>query len=228
MTNPLDERISALMDGEMTEQEKRSAMDELLIREENRQAWGRYHLIRDTLNSNLSAGIDHGFASRVTAALEDEPTVLAPPRARTSWSQRAAGLAVAASVAAVAVLGVQYMYQQDTQQTQQIAQQAVPEQNPSLMAKKNAQRVGQANMQVATQSKEQPGVQAASQQIQQSGIAVNSTNSTSNIVRKFHPHLNKYLVNHNQHASQVVQGVVPYARIVAYPNSQRNLTQTQK
>ena len=97
------------------------------------------------------------------------------------------------------------------------------------MAKKNAQRVGQANMQIAAQSKDMPSAQAASQQILQSERAINSTSGdSSKNLRKFHPHLNKYLVNHNQQAAQVVQGVVPYARIVAYPNSQRVLIQTQK
>lgn len=230
MTNLPDERISALVDGETAEHEQSLAMDGLLTNDENRKTWGRYHLIGDTLKGNLPSGVDHEFSSRVMAALEDEPTVLAPSTARASWGQRAAGLAVAASVAAVAVLGVQHMYQQDAQApAQQIAQQVTPEQNPSLMAKKNAQRVGQANMQAAAQSSDQPMVQAASQQIQQSGIAINSASgSPSKNLRKFHPRLNKYLVNHNQQAAQAVQGMVPYARIVAYPNSQRILIQTQK
>jgi sigma-E factor negative regulatory protein RseA len=210
MTNPSDERISALLDGELDASEQQTAVDELLARDEHRKAWGRYHLISDTLKRSLPGAIDHGFSSRVMAALEDEPTVLAPSH-RASWSQRAAGLAVAASVAAVAILGVQFMYRQDGQApVAQLAQQASPAQDTTLMAKKNAQRVGiQSDIQTVTQP---------------SGATV----VIKKDLKRYHPHLNKYLVDHNQQAAQVVQGVVPFARIIAYPNSQHTLIQAQK
>lgn len=218
MTNPSDERISALLDGELDAHEQQTVLDELLAHDDNRKTWGRYHLIGGTLKRSLPGGIDHGFSSRVMAALDDEPTVLAPsPRTswRQRWGQHTAGLAVAASVAAVAVLGVQFMYQQDAQApVAQLAQQGSPTQDTTLMAKKNAQRVGmQSNIQTVTQSS-------------------NASNSTAVAIKKdlkrYHPHLNKYLVDHNQQSSQIVQGVVPYARIIAYPNSHRKLIQAQK
>jgi negative regulator of sigma E activity len=214
MTNPPDERISALIDGELDAYEQHKAVDELLAHDKNRKAWGRYHLISDTLKHSLPGSIDHDFSSRVMAALDDEPTVLAPS-SRTSWGQRAAGLAVAASVAAVAVLGVQFMYQQDSQApVAQLAQQGSPAQDTTLMAKKNAQRVGmQANVQTVTESATTAG---------------NASIGVKKGLKRFHPHLNKYLVDHNQQTSQAVQGVVPYARIVAYPNSHRILIQAQK
>lgn len=223
MTNSPDERVSALLDGELAEHELQSAMDELLAKDDNRKAWARYHLIGDTLKRNLPTGIDHDFSSRVMAVLDDEPTVLAPPPSRASWGQRAAGLAVAASVAAVAVLGVQFVYQEDAQApVQQVAQQASPAQNTTLMAKKNAERVGiRSNIQTVTQPAGQSTVQLVTQ-------SENSTSNAPKIVKHFHPRLNKYLVDHNQQASQAVQGVVPYARIVAYPNSHRILIQAQK
>jgi sigma-E factor negative regulatory protein RseA len=215
MTNPSDERISALIDGELDVYEQQKAVDELLAHDENRKAWGRYHLISDTLKHSLPTSINHDFSSRVMAALDDEPTVLAPA-SRASWGQRAAGLAVAASVAAVAVLGVQFIYQQDVQApVPQLAQQGSSVQDTTLMAKKNAERVGmQSNIQTVTQS---------------ASTAGNATiGGVKKGLKRFHPHLNKYLVDHNQQASQAVQGVVPYARIVAYPNSHRILIQAQK
>jgi negative regulator of sigma E activity len=214
MTNPPDERISALIDGELDAYEQHKAVDELLAHDKNRKAWGRYHLISDTLKHSLPGSIDHDFSSRVMAALDDEPTVLAPS-SRASWGQRAAGLAVAASVAAVAVLGVQFMYQQDSQApVAQLAQQGSPAQDTTLMAKKNAQRVGmQANVQTVTESATTAG---------------NASIGVKKGLKRFHPHLNKYLVDHNQQRSRTVQGVVPFARIVAYPNSHRILIQAQK
>jgi len=216
MTNPSDERISALVDGELDEQEHHATVDTLLTHGENRKAWGRYHLIGDTLKRSLPKGMDHDFSSRVMAALDDEPTVLAPPpQTKSSWGQRAAGLAVAASVTAVAVLGVQFMYQQDGQTlTPQMAQ--VPatlspiSQSQQNVARANIQQSLRANIQTVTQSS-------------------STMNRAPKPVNQLHPRLNKYLVDHNQQAPRAaVQGMIPYARIVAYPNSHRMLIQAKK
>jgi sigma-E factor negative regulatory protein RseA len=223
MTNPSDERISALVDGELNAQEHQTAVDELLSHDDKRAAWGRYHLMADTLKRSLPKGIDHAFSSRVMAALEDEPTVLAPPP-RPSWGQRAAGLAVAASVAAVAVLGVQFMYQQDGQApAQQLAQ------VPAKLAptpQMSPQNIARANLQNALKTSQQPSFRANIQTVTQ---ALGSANHAPKIVKRFHPRLNKYLVDHNQQTSRTaMQAVIPYARIVAYPNSRHTLIQAQK
>jgi len=221
MINPSDERISALVDGELDKQEHQITVDELLACDESRKAWGRYHLIGDTLKHSLPNGIAHGFSSRVMAALDNEPTVLAPPpQTKSSWGQRAAGLAVAASVAAVAVLGVQFMYQQDGQpRAPQMAQ--VP---ASLLP------MAQSQQNVARASVRQPGIQQSLRAniqtvTQSSGVPGHRPRS----LKQVHPRLNKYLVDHNQQSPRAaVQGMIPYARIVAYPNSHRILTQAQK
>jgi sigma-E factor negative regulatory protein RseA len=207
MTNPSDERISALLDGELEGHEQQTTLDGLLADAETRKAWGRYHLISESLRGNLPDGIEHGFSTRVMQALEDEPTVLAP-KPRASWGQRAAGLAVAASVAAVAVLGVQFMYQQDGQApVAQLAQQSTPTVSNS---RKNFELAGiRPNVQTVTQT-------------------LDAANNAPRILRSYSPRLNKYLVDHNQQAPRVVQGVVPFARIVAYPNSHRTFMQAQK
>ncbi len=220
MINPSDERISALVDGELDEQEHRVIVDKLLTRSENRKAWGRYHLIGDTLKRSLPKGMDHGFSSRVMAALDDEPTVLAPqPPAKSSWRQRVAGLAVAASVTAVAILGVQFMYQQDGQTlTPQIAQTS-----SGLSPIAQSQQVARTNIQ---QSRVQQSIRANIQTVTQSSTPMAHSPKP---VKQFHPRLNKYLVDHNQQAPRAaVQGMIPYARIVAYPNSHRLLIQAQK
>jgi len=214
MTNPSDERISALVDGEMDDQERQLAVNELLNQGDKREAWERYHLIGDTLKRGLPTGLEHGFSSRVMAALDNEPTVLAPPP-RSSWGQRAAGLAVAASVAAVAVLGVQFMYQQDGQApAQQIAQ--VP-------AKLSPQQsIARANLQRSFQPSLRANIQTVTQT---AGIS----NRIPQNAKRIYPRLNKYLVDHNQQTSRgAMQAMIPYARIVAYPNSRHTLIQAQK
>ncbi len=224
MINPSDERISALVDGELDEREHQVSVDKLLAHSENRKAWGRYHLIGDTLKRSLPKGMDHDFSSRVMAALDNEPTVLAPPApAKSSWGQRVAGLAVAASVTAVAILGVQFMYQQDGQTlTPQMAQTSM---GLSPTAQSQAARV---NLQQSgvQQSRVQQSLRANIQTVTQSSVTMAHS---SKPVNQFHSRLNKYLVDHNQQAPRAaVQGMIPYARIVAYPNSHRLLIQAQK
>lgn len=220
MTNPSDERISALVDGELDEQECQAAVDELLAHSDKRAAWGRYHLVSHTLKRRLPTGMDYAFSSRVMAALENEPTVLAPRKhSHSSWGQRAAGLAVAASVAAIAVLGVQFMYQQDGQApTQQLAQ--LPTKLSPMQLQQ--QSVARANIQQAIQ----PSLRANIQTVTQTSTL---PNISSKLTPRTYSRLNKYLVDHNQQASAaVMQGVIPYARIVAYPNSHHSLNQAQK
>lgn len=212
MINPSDERISALVDGELDEREHQASVDKLLADSENRKAWGRYHLIGDTLKRSLPKGMDHDFSSRVMAALDNEPTVLAPPApTKSSWGQRVAGLAVAASVTAVAILGVQFMYQQDGQTlTPQMAQTSS---GLSPIAQSQPSRV-------------QQSLQANIQTVTQSSVTMAHPPKP---VKQFHPRLNRYLVDHNQQAPRAaVQGMIPFARIVAYPNSHRLLIQAQK
>jgi len=226
MINPSDERISALVDGELDEQEHQASVDKLLAHSENRKAWGRYHLIGDTLKRSLPKGMDHDFSSRVMAALDNEPTVLAPPApAKPSWGQRVAGLAVAASVTAVAILGVQFMYQQDGQTlTPQMAQTSM---GLSPTAQSQVARVNlQQSQPGVQQSRVQQSLRANMQTVTQSSVAMAHSPKP---VNQFHSRLNKYLVDHNQQAPRAaVQGMIPYARIVAYPNSHRLLIQAQK
>jgi len=226
MTNPSDEQISALIDGELDGREHQATVDKLLAGSENRKTWGRYHLIGDTLKRSLPKGMDHDFSSRVMAALDNEPTVLAPPApTKSSWGQRVAGLAVAASVTAVAILGVQFMYQQDGQMlTPQMAQTA----STGLSPIAQSQQVARSNLQQsnAQQSRVQQSLRANIQTVTQSSVTMARSPTP---VKQFHPRLNKYLVDHNQQAPRAaVQGMIPYARIVAYPNSHRLLIQAQK
>ncbi len=103
------QRLSALCDGELEARERLDAIDELGREGELRETFGRYQLISDVLRNNYRQAEDQQLAARVRAALADEPTVLSPRRAPSAprWRQLGAGLAVAASVAAVAVVGIQ-------------------------------------------------------------------------------------------------------------------------
>jgi len=97
------ERISAWMDGELDDQEARAAMSRLLSEPEARSEWAQYQLIGDALRDQYLLSID--VAERVSARLIDEPTVLAPRRRVVSTRIKRYALSMAASAAAVAVVG---------------------------------------------------------------------------------------------------------------------------
>lgn len=96
------EQISTLMDGEAGDQEARQALLRLGDNPAAREAWQTYHLIGDALRSQA---VVLDVSARVSAALENEPTVLAPRRAAKSAKPYTFALSAAASISAVAVVG---------------------------------------------------------------------------------------------------------------------------
>ncbi|MBI5110136.1 MAG: sigma-E factor negative regulatory protein [Rhodocyclales bacterium] len=94
-------RISALMDGELDGNEASESLDAMRRGEALRRQWSDAHLIGEALRNEKR--LDFDISASVMAALEQEPTVLAPQRrAQRDWSRPA--LALAASVAGVAVV----------------------------------------------------------------------------------------------------------------------------
>lgn len=98
----MTKEVSALFDGEQEEREAPSTWQTLKSETSLRQAWGEYQLIGDALRRERR--LDADITARVMAELKDEPIVLAPRRKPPSHWQRTA-IAMAASVAGVAVVG---------------------------------------------------------------------------------------------------------------------------
>jgi len=94
-------QVSALMDGELDEEESRIVFGQLKQHESLRDEWEIYHLIGDSLRQAPVWQDD--FSARFAERLAVEPTVLAPrsiksqPRHPVSWP-------LAASVAAVSLV----------------------------------------------------------------------------------------------------------------------------
>ena len=96
----MKEKLSAMMDGEL-EAEVQAQLGRLRIDPELRAAWDTYHLIGDALRGDGCREI----AARVSVRLREEPTVLAPVRARRTVTRIGwYGMYAAASLAAVAVV----------------------------------------------------------------------------------------------------------------------------
>ncbi|WP_137166408.1 sigma-E factor negative regulatory protein [Salinimonas lutimaris] len=111
------EKLSAFMDGEIDSSEILQAIKQ----DEALQAkWQRYHVIRSTLRQEATVAPQLDITAQVAAALNDEPTIMAPKRSRLKrllsgsvapFARQTGQLAVAASVAMAVILGVQQMNQ---------------------------------------------------------------------------------------------------------------------
>lgn len=109
-----NEQISALIDGELKKREMRALLDRMTPAERDR--WERYHLLQDVLRHDVSSPVPR-LAARVADRIMAEPSHHTRPMRtlRPSggvWRQ-AAGFAVAASVTAVAIFGVQSLNETD-------------------------------------------------------------------------------------------------------------------
>lgn len=105
----MNELLSALLDGELSARERADVLEQMRHNIELRRAWQRYHVIRAAVRHELDAGIEADIAGRVAAriALEDAP------RTVRVWHWRPAaravgGLAMAAGVAGLAIVGLRF------------------------------------------------------------------------------------------------------------------------
>ena len=105
MTDCKHEKISALVDGEDIAG-RAEVVDHLLKDEALRANWARYHLIADCLRGRLSGAISD-VSETVSHRLKDEPVIFSPEHKKPVNLKPLAGLAIAASVAMLAVLVVQ-------------------------------------------------------------------------------------------------------------------------
>ena len=126
------EQISALMDGDLSDAE---VLNELEMDSGLQDTWGRYHLIGDAMRGDLPVNLQLDLSDSIMAALEDEPTILAlkpveaapvaqpvvaPVKTDSNvvplfrrGGQQLGQYAIAASVAAAVIFGVQQYQGQD-------------------------------------------------------------------------------------------------------------------
>ncbi|MCF5915048.1 RseA family anti-sigma factor [Aeromonas veronii] len=126
------EQISALMDGDLSDAE---VLNELGMDSDLQDTWGRYHLIGDAMRGDLPVNLQLDLSDNIMAALEDEPTILAPKPVEAApvlqpavapvktdanvvplfrrVGQQLGQYAIAASVAAAVIFGVQQYQGQD-------------------------------------------------------------------------------------------------------------------
>ena len=181
------EQISALVDDEL-EHGSRFVLHALASDEAQKVTWGRYHLIGECLRGQLPAHVDMQLAVRISKVLHDEPVAQRSQRYQRLL-RPAAGLAIAAAVAAVAVLGVR-----------QIGSGPAATAMPPV-----------AYNTPATTSDYQTVTVTAGPVPQQPARNYSAPADDAQ------SRLNRYLVNYNEYrANSGVQGTLPYVRIVAH------------
>jgi sigma-E factor negative regulatory protein RseA len=106
MTEQEFERLSALVDDEISRHEIAGEIIKLKNNQENLDIWSRYHLIGDAMRNELGKLHDLDMARKISRRLESEPVVLAPANIKYHPNKKRAltGLAIAASLTAVAVV----------------------------------------------------------------------------------------------------------------------------
>src|SRR6202044_1056315 len=110
MSEQIREQVSAFLDGELPDTETELLLKRLTRDGELRESFGRYALIGEALRGAGSQILTRGFASRVNLAIDGEPAQVpahAQPARAPRWWRPLAGVTVAASVAAVAIVALQ-------------------------------------------------------------------------------------------------------------------------
>lgn len=206
MNDKLKEDMSALVDGELEIESASETIDVLIESDTLKTHWSRYHLVRDVLRHKVYPDAGDALSARLQSRLADEPLHF-PTRSRAAPRWRAmlkpvAGVALAASVAAVAVIAVRTSGPapgevESVSVTPRIASvDSLP-----------ANRLSSAAL---------PATHPAGGESSAGGIRrLQWTTSQPDVANR----LNGYLVNHSEYQSGAMKGMHPYARIVGYDST---------
>ncbi|WP_455201663.1 sigma-E factor negative regulatory protein [Kaarinaea lacus] len=210
------EKLSTLFDDELNPQHSEQFISNLCKDDDMKACLGRYQMISDSMRNQLPAGIRKDFSHNVMTAIASEPTVLAPvansskiPNLSSIVTKKVAGFAIAASVATIAVIGVQ---SQNNDEPQQMAT-TMPDKSEFVRLAKEKPATSSVVQPVLAQ-KPSSGYSTASTMVRQPQVLQSNTlNSSTNI---FNPQLQQYIVIHSQSTSGAgVHDIFSSARIAS-------------
>lgn len=227
-SDQLRESLSALVDNETSELELRRILKHIGADEAMREQWRRYHIIGSAMRRERDVSSAGGLAQSVMAAIaEDQTAVSAPeiepsnttsakvPQTQQSWKNWIGKSAVAASFAAVMVLGFNVMDSGSPLVDQPVVAEAAMDQSMGLGA--NQQVVASAplgfDIPVPGSRTVASGFNGAAQSGDARTRVVNQTNDdlTDPATQAF---LNYLLIEHVERASVNGNlGMLPFARV---------------
>ncbi|MDR2196096.1 MAG: sigma-E factor negative regulatory protein [Gallionellaceae bacterium] len=119
----MKQHISAMMDGELYDDEADALLNRMKRNSDSSENWDVYHLIGDVLRQPDDVRV--GSNQALYEHLRAEPTVLAPQRRTASQSAKWYAVSAAASVGALALVGWMSMQIGDNTMPQVVALQPV-------------------------------------------------------------------------------------------------------
>jgi len=128
MNEKISEQISAMFDNELDEQEHELLIRRLKHEPELQSSWLRYQVMGDAMRSNLNAASTGDMLKNIQREIASEPAISASDVSSAiamRMVKPVAGLAIAASVAAMAIIGLQNIGQDGSSpfaQTPRLAQ----------------------------------------------------------------------------------------------------------
>jgi len=194
------EKLSILVDDELG-LESNAWLSKLGQDAELKRQWSRYHQIGDLMRGHTQPDGKLDLSSRVAAALQQEPAIFAPAAVSKqftdqkpqSWLKSLAGVAIAATVATVAILGLKPAQESPT---------------ATSLASIEPQELAAVQQQEALPTTV-GGMRWDMVKPVQAGYQVENS-------------LNNYLVNHNEYAtSRGRDGMMSYVRIAGYDTEQQ-------
>ncbi|MES9975720.1 sigma-E factor negative regulatory protein [Candidatus Thiodiazotropha sp. LNASS1] len=198
MTEQEFERLSALVDDEISEHEISGEINKLKNTQESQDIWSRYHLIGDAMRNELGQIHDPEMARSICQHIENEPIVLAPValKPRSANKKRAiTGLAVAASLTAAAVVMAPQLINPGSSET------------PNQLA-----------------SSDQLPISNQNQRPESNTVYVAENGTRWKLLKKpkVESRLNDYLLNHQDLSpSSNIKGIMPYATFVSYDENKQ-------
>lgn len=213
--NEQRENLSSLLDDYRANESDSALLDEALKDINQRYTLSRYQLIGDVIRNDAPQAIKLDFAAEVMAQIEQEPALNVSAQNTRQTKRKAAdqpswfwsvlfkpiaGVAVAATVAFVAVSSVQLQMKDADSSPDQLAQ----------------------NSEANAKVEQLASIPALGAQVQ---VSVNGQRKTQHQngmnwkIRRgepaFQKKLNTYLINHNEF-SKSMQGIIPQVRVVGF------------
>ena len=197
MSDNLKENMSALRDGELTTRSASETIDVLLESDELQLHWSRYHVVRDVLRHKAYPDTGGELCERVRSCLADEAlhfprSHLLSPRWRETLKP-VAGMALAASVAVVAILAVRGL--------------------GDLPGQPESARAPSLQVAASTPAPIVPASISSDRQFRPAALRRLQWTTTEPAVAN---RLTGYLVNHSEYLGGPMRSLHPYARIVGY------------
>ena len=191
MDERLRESLSALMDDEANELEVERVLSRIGDDSELRQTWVRYNAARSLASGQSVADLSVDISGQVSRAIAQEPAVAASLRGRFGHLLRpVASFAVAASVAAVVVVGGQQLSEVGT---------AAGGQDVRVSPPGLTHTIGARSVPASYGIQPLPGLEPA----------------VSDAYRKLaRQRMKRYMQEHAEHAAlNTPQGLIPFARV---------------